>query len=210
MAIREAVLELLAESGYDRLTIDAVAARARAGKTTIYRRWAGKPELVVDALECRAVHDPVPDTGSLRGDLYAMIGRTTSRNSRFDGQLVLGVVSALGRDAELRTVFREHFIAGKLDLFREIFERAVGRGEVTTDRDVDLLASLVPALMLQHLLVHGELPEPTLAKRIVDEIILPLALETTTATPTGLACNADDAYVDHEHDEVRRSPLEER
>ncbi|MHB1518645.1 MAG: TetR/AcrR family transcriptional regulator [Acidimicrobiales bacterium] len=209
MAIREAVLELLAESGYDRLTIDAVAARARAGKTTIYRRWAGKPELVVDALGCRTVHDPVPDTGSLRGDLYVMTRRATSRNSQFDGQLMLGVVSALGRDAELRTVFRENFFAGKLDLFREIFERAVRRGEVATDRDIDLLASLIPALMLQYLLVHGELPEPTFAKQVVDEIILPLALTTTTATPTGVAGNAGDAYVDHEDDLVRRSPLEE-
>src|ERR1700679_672658 len=68
-ALRDAALELLAEIGYDRLTIDSVAARAHASKTTIYRRWSGKAELVVDALNCLKDSRPVPDTGSLSGDL---------------------------------------------------------------------------------------------------------------------------------------------
>jgi AcrR family transcriptional regulator len=58
-------LELLAEIGYDRLTIDAVAARAHASKPTIYHRWSGKAELVVDALGCLKGAPPLPDTGSL-------------------------------------------------------------------------------------------------------------------------------------------------
>src|SRR5471030_1961694 len=72
VALREAALKLLAEIGYDRLTIDSVAARARASKTTIYRRWSGKAELVVDALNCLKGSPPVPDTGTLAGDLAAM------------------------------------------------------------------------------------------------------------------------------------------
>ena len=71
-ALRDAALELLAEIGYDRLSIDAVAARAKASKMTIYRRWSGKAELVVDALSSLRKPGEVPDTGSLRGDLEAM------------------------------------------------------------------------------------------------------------------------------------------
>ena len=71
-ALREAALELLADVGYDRLTLEAVAARARAGKTTIYRRWSGKAELVVDALVSAKGPLGFPDTGSLAGDLRAV------------------------------------------------------------------------------------------------------------------------------------------
>src|ERR1700677_2004443 len=103
-ALREAALELLAEIGYDRLSIDAVAARARASKMTIYRRWSGKAELVVDALRCLKKPRPMPDTGSLRGDLTAMAGSSESPDARFDAKLVLGMVSALARNPELRQV----------------------------------------------------------------------------------------------------------
>ena len=69
LVLREAALALLAEVGYDRLTMDAVAARARAAKTTIYRRWRDKAELVVDSLNSLKGVPDIPDTGSLRDDL---------------------------------------------------------------------------------------------------------------------------------------------
>ena len=75
MILRDAALVLLAEVGYDRLTMDAVAARARAGKTTIYRRWPGKAELVVDSLNCLKGVPDIPDTGSLQQDLR-LLART--------------------------------------------------------------------------------------------------------------------------------------
>src|SRR5689334_11946810 len=74
--ILQATAQLLAEVGYDRLTMDAVAARAHAGKATLYRRWSSKGELVVDALGCAAhgeTPEAAPDTGSLRGDLEALV-----------------------------------------------------------------------------------------------------------------------------------------
>src|SRR5580692_10112751 len=83
IALREAALELLTEIGYDRLTIEAVASRARASKTTIYRRWTGKAELVVDALNGLRSTAPVPDTGSLRGDLEAIARSAASTDNRF-------------------------------------------------------------------------------------------------------------------------------
>ena len=74
--ILEATLDVLAETGYDGMTIDMVAARAKAGKATVYRRWASKSELVFDAVACMKNadidFDNLPDTGSLRGDLIAI------------------------------------------------------------------------------------------------------------------------------------------
>src|ERR1700727_2061901 len=96
-ALRDAALELLAEIGYDRLSNDAVAARAKASKMTIYRRWSGKAELVVDAITCLRKPGEIPDTGSLRGDLEAMASGSDGPDVRFDAQLLLGLVTALAR-----------------------------------------------------------------------------------------------------------------
>src|SRR3954471_7408044 len=67
--ILDAALEVLAEVGYDRLTMDAVAQRAKASKATLYRRWNSKATLIVDGLASQKSTPPVPDTGTLRGDL---------------------------------------------------------------------------------------------------------------------------------------------
>ncbi|MGH3126115.1 MAG: TetR-like C-terminal domain-containing protein, partial [Streptosporangiaceae bacterium] len=188
LVLREAALALLAEVGYDRLTMDAVAARARAAKTTIYRRWPGKAELVVDALTSLKGAPEIPDTGSLRQDLRALAESITSPESQFGAQVTIGMVSALARDAELRRVFREKFIAPRMAGFRTVFERAVARGEMPAGHDLDLLARLFPALGLQQIVTSGELPGTRLACQIMEEVVYPLA----TAPPPG-PCPAPDA-----------------
>jgi len=176
-ALRDAALELLAELGYDRLSIDAVAARAKASKMTIYRRWSGKAELIVDALSSlRKPRELPPDTGSLRGDLEAMARNPVSPDTRFDAQLLLGLVTALARDPELRQVIREHFLGQGGVRIRQVFERAVARGEIPPDRNLDLLISVFPALVLHHLLLFGELPDASFTTQVMDELILPLAV----------------------------------
>jgi AcrR family transcriptional regulator len=175
VALRDATLALLAEIGYDRLTIESVAARAHSSKTTIYRRWAGKAELVVDALNSLKESRPVPDTGSLRGDLEAMADSSASIHNRFDAQLMIGLITALARDAELRRVVRARLIdPGQSDV-RQVFERAVARGEIAPDRNLDILVSLFPALMIHHLLTSGEIPEAHFAQQVMSEVIFPLA-----------------------------------
>lgn len=180
--LRETALTLLAEVGYDRMTMDAVAARAHAGKTTIYRRWSGKAELVVDAL--RRAKDPggIPDTGSLRGDLEALAERASGAHEQFDTQLTIGIVNALAHDAELRQVFREQLMEPRMAEVRVVFERAVDRGEIPEDRDLDLLASVFPALALHHVVTWGEVPGICFARRIIDEVLLPLATAPAVRT----------------------------
>jgi AcrR family transcriptional regulator len=185
LILRDAALALLAEVGYDRLTMDAVAARARAGKTTIYRRWPGKAELVVDSLNCLKGVPEIPDTGSLRQDLRALAGSITSAESQFGAQVTIGMVNALAHDAELRRVFRERFIAPRMAGFRKVFERAVARGEMPDGHDLDLLARLFPALTLHQLVMSGELPDTRFADQIMDEVVYPLA--TAPAARTGPA-----------------------
>jgi AcrR family transcriptional regulator len=182
VALRAAALELLAEIGYDRLTIDSVAARAHASKTTIYRRWSGKAELIVDALNCLKESLPVPDTGSLRGDLEAIAHVSAATDNRFDAQLMIGLITALARDAELRRVVRARLIdPGHSDL-KQVFARAVARGEISDGRDIDLLVSLYPALMIHHLLTSGEIPEAHFAERVMRDVILPLASASSSVS----------------------------
>lgn len=187
-ALREAALELLAEIGYDRLTIDAVAARVHAGKTTIYRRWSNKAELIVDALNAhKGTKDPqgereFPDTGSLRGDLEEIACSAASGDSQFDTQVMIGLVTALPRDPELREVFRERFVVPRTAAMKQVFEWAVARGEISEVRNLDLLVSLFPALVLHQLLVVGETPDLDFTQFVIDDVILPLATSSAIAT----------------------------
>jgi AcrR family transcriptional regulator len=174
-ALRAAALELLAEIGYDRLTMDAVAARARASKATIYRRWPGKAELIVDALQSLKGTSLATDTGSLAGDLDAVARTTASADSQFDAQLMMGLITALARDAELRRVFRERLIDPHTSILKQVFTRAVQRGEMPADSNLDLLVTLYPALMLHHLLTQGKTPGAAYARQVIHEVILPLA-----------------------------------
>jgi AcrR family transcriptional regulator len=181
VAIREAAMDLLSEIGYDRLTMDAVAARAHASKATIYRRWPGKAALVVDALNCSKGSIVEVDTGSLEGDLMALGDGSCSLESRFNAQIMLGLITALAHDAELRDVFRERLIDPRTQVIRSIFERAVARGEVSTERNLDLLVSLFPALMIQQVLVTGEMPDTDFASLVIHDVILPLATAPSTS-----------------------------
>jgi AcrR family transcriptional regulator len=175
-ALRDAALELLAEIGYDRLSIDAVAARAKASKMTIYRRWPGKAELVVDAIRSLRKPGEVPDTGSLRGDLEAMVKSSDTPDARFDAQLMLGLVTALARDPELRQVIREQLLGRGGIRLRRVFERAVARGEIPQGRNLDLLISVFPALVIHHLLLFGEFPDANFTAQVMNDLILPLAV----------------------------------
>jgi AcrR family transcriptional regulator len=180
VAIREAALDLLSEIGYDRLTMDAVAARAHASKATIYRRWQGKAALVVDALNCSKGSMLEPDTGSLEGDLASLSHASCSQENRFNAQIMLGLITALAHDAELRDVVRERMIEPRTKVIRAIFERAVQRGEISTERNLDLLVALLPALMIQQVLITGELPDTDFSTRVINDVILPLATASTS------------------------------
>ena len=120
--VLQATLDVLAEHGYDRLTMDAVATTAKASKATLYRRWSTKQALVVDAVCSQKSSGPVPDTGSLREDLLALYcGLGGFRDAR--GLAVLAaVVTAMSRDEEFAEIYRRDFIAPKIAASRVVFD----------------------------------------------------------------------------------------
>ena len=171
--ILDAALEVLSEVGYDRLTMDAVAQRAKASKATLYRRWNSKATLVVDALATRKATPPVPDSGDLRTDLLTafcgMGGLTDHDTTSTFG----AVMTALTTDPEFAAEFRSRVLQPKAQVSRALFQRAVDRGDVRADLDVDLVAPALAGIVLHRLFVMGEEPGPTLIENVIDQIILP-------------------------------------
>ncbi|MGH9115122.1 MAG: TetR/AcrR family transcriptional regulator [Acidimicrobiales bacterium] len=179
--IREAALDLVAEQGYERVTVDAIAARAGAGKATLYRRWRSKADLVMDALADVKPIGALVDTGSLRGDLSQICTQVADPGNKAIS-VMQGLASALPHDRELMDAFQERFIASRRAAMAEVFARAVARGEMAAGRDVDLLTSVIPALMAYRLMTNSEPPEPSFALHIVDELLIPAATAGAPAT----------------------------
>jgi hypothetical protein len=171
--ILDAALTVLAETGYDRLTMDAVATEAKASKATLYRRWSSKPELVVEAVCSHKVHPPPPDTGTLRGDLIAAHSGMGGLNDPRALAVLAAVVTAMARDADFAATYRREFIGPKLAASRLIFERARARGEIREDVDLDLIAGALPGVVLHRVFLLGEDANPELVAKVIDQIILP-------------------------------------
>lgn len=183
--ILAATVTVVAELGYDRLTMDAVAAAAKASKATLYRRWSTKAELVVDAVS-RAKGCPQPqdvDTGSLRGDLLAVTCGDGGVTDELPMSVVAGLITALQRDEDLKAAFQERFLAPRVGLVNAIFGRAIARGEVAPDADVELLANVVPAMCVHYAYVLGHHPDAEFVGRVIENIVLPAALGPRATGP---------------------------
>lgn len=180
--ILEAALGILTEVGYDRLTMDAVAARAKASKATLYRRWSTKANLVIDALHHEkgpVEQHELPDTGSLRGDLQAAFCGLGGLDDPDAVARFSAVVTAITRDPEFAEAFRRDVIAPKLEASKPIWERARARGEIRDDLDLELLEPALVGIVLHRVFVMGQLPDEDLVTRVIDQIILPAATPTT-------------------------------
>jgi AcrR family transcriptional regulator len=176
-AILDAALELLMEVGYDRLSMDALAERAHAGKATIYRHWSGKAQVVAEAVH-RMKGDgeqvPFPSTGSLRGDLVAALDQIACSSSDVDAAIIAGVMSAMRCDAELAELVRTQVLDAKKGEFNEIIERAVRRGELPQGGSAELVEEVISALLINRLVIRGLPLDEAFATHVVDDIVLPL------------------------------------
>ena len=181
LEILDATLEVLGDVGYDRLTMDAVATRAKASKATLYRRWRGKAELVVDALLVVKHTPEVPDTGTLRGDLIASFCGLGGLTDEQSVATFASVLTAISKDEEFATAFRRDVLAPKVAASRLVFDRARERGELHPDTDVDLLAPALAGIILHRLFILGEHPTEDVIVRVIDQIILPAATNPTCA-----------------------------
>jgi AcrR family transcriptional regulator len=178
-AILDAAVELVAEVGYDCFSMDTLAARARASKATIYRRWSGKAEVVAEAVRRRASHEdvPVPDTGSLREDLVAYLTASCDAMMDEDAALIAGVTRAMRLDPELAALMRTHVIESKHAVTAAMIERAVARGELPGRADAGLLNEVFTALVLNRLLLSDEPLDCAFVAHLVNDIAMPLLLQ---------------------------------
>ena len=180
-AILDAALELIREVGYDRLSMDALAERAHAGKATIYRRWTGKAQVVAEAIRLRkSAHEVDTDTGSLRGDLLGALGQTCASLS-LDEAIVAGVMSAMRTDPELASLIRAQVINadGKFDV---IVQRAIGRGELPSGATADPINEVGPAVVMMQLVFRGELLDDAFTAHLVDDILVPILQHPRNST----------------------------
>ena len=155
-AIIRATLELLVENGYRSLTMEGVRARAGVGKATIYRRWSSKEELVRDAVVF--MHDDIeaPDTGSLRGDYEGMAARVLSAAQRAGAATFMPrLLGEAANDPELHAIFYEHLVAPRRAQMRAVLQRAVARGEIRDDVDVELMIDMFAGPIVYRLLITG-------------------------------------------------------
>ena len=179
LEIYAATLSILAEVGYDRMTMDAVATEAKASKATLYRRWQGKASLVIDALLSTKAPPVVPvDTGTLRGDLLGLFCGHGGLTDQTQTALLSSMITAIGHDPEFAAEFREKFIGPKIALARDIYARAVERGEVRADVDLDILTAALPGIVLHRRFLLGDPATPDLIERVIDQVILPAARRT--------------------------------
>ncbi|MFI9639698.1 TetR/AcrR family transcriptional regulator [Micromonospora sp. NPDC051925] len=171
----EAVLELLREVGYDRLTIDAVAARARASKATVYRHWPGKPQLVAAALRHRHVGVQIPaDTGSLRGDLLELL-RTTAAICTDDSDLMQALIFAMRSSPELENLIRQQVLPAGRVAGVAVVVRAAARGEIPAEAgERDLFHDLAPAMVMSRIMAHGLPADDEFITSLVDQVLIPV------------------------------------
>jgi AcrR family transcriptional regulator len=181
-AILDAAWEQLTAEGYEHFTIDTVTARARTSKPVLYRRWKTREDLLRDTVRHRGAADPpaVPDTGTLRGDLLALLTRAnTTRNP-----MAALVSSMLGSyynqtgptPAELRAEFRGQ----RGSAVQQVVNRAVERGEIDPDRLTPRIIDLPFDLFRNEMMMTLKPVPDHVLRQIVDDIFIPLV---TTQPP---------------------------
>jgi AcrR family transcriptional regulator len=174
-AILQATLEELAAVGYEALTIEAVAARARVGKTTIYRRWPSKMELVMEAISFVHAEVPLIDTGNFRDDLLTILRGAFQLRAPIIEQLVVKLMGEVKSNPEIFQAFMQRQVTPRFQAIFQMIERAKARGELRQDIDPSLIVSLMAGPYFFQVLFAGILPTPeltpVLAEQLVDAVL---------------------------------------
>lgn len=174
-AILAATIAEIEESGYPDLRMERVAARARASKASLYRRWPSKVELVMSAAYTLLPDlATVTDTGDLRGDLLALHRESAELLAGPAGRAIRGLISDALRDPDVAARFRSYTRGSTLQAMQQIVRRADERGELRAGAVTTRQLETGPALLRMHFLTHeGPVPDEVVVE-IVDEVVLPL------------------------------------
>jgi AcrR family transcriptional regulator len=181
-ALRNAAMEVMADVGYRALTMDAVAAHARAGKATIYRRWESKLDLVIDTCNQLVQRNiPEPDHGSIERDLDEFLSAFASFLTGPVGKAAQALVGELPHEPELASAFRESFLLPQRNVLRRIIERGAERGEIRADAPVDTVVELAGAALIYRLMLTDEPLDTRFVDRLLNEALLPLLRQGESA-----------------------------
>lgn len=176
-AILRAAVGLFEESGYPRMTVDAIAERAGASKATIYRWWPGKGAILLEALLSEVEADlAFPDTGSLREDLTAQLSALAHMlgDTRL-GRMTISLLGEAQHDAQLASALRTGWLEPRRAAGREFLNRAVERGEIRANSDPEVvLDGLYGPVYLRLLFGHGPLDRGTI-EALVDQVLQGIA-----------------------------------
>lgn len=174
----EVTLQLLQQHGYDRLTVDAVASTARASKATMYRRWPSKAELVLAAfIEGVRQVGPLPDTGTLRGDLLAL-GEVICAQARQHASTIRAVLFELWQNPALQEVLQKQFLDQRKAGIEHIQLKAVDRGEIQANAMSDELWDLLPGYLIFRSIIPGRPATKHTVQALVDDVIIPALTRT--------------------------------
>lgn len=176
-ALLDAAWEELHQSGYAKLTMERVAERAGTSRAVIYRRWSNRAELVAAAMGHRqtVLSAAIPDTGTLRGDVLAVLRRASARITEMGPDNVIGMLSALlAKDAEFGRLLEQLTRSGS-EVMAAVLAHAAARGEVR--EDITPRVARLPIDLLRHELIFSQQPPShRVLEEIVDDIFLPLVL----------------------------------
>lgn len=166
-------LEVLQEQGYDRLTVESVATRARASKATMYRRWPSKADLVLAAFieGTRNLAIP-PRTGALRSDLLE-IGRTTCQQAREHARTMRAVLNEMSHSPALQAVMQEKFVLQRKLVIDGVLADAVERGEIDASAINEEIYDLLPGYLVFRAVVADRTPTDETVRILVDDVLLP-------------------------------------
>lgn len=170
-AVLAATLDELVEHGIDGVSVAAVAARAGVHETSVYRRWRTREDLIVDTLlERSAAEIPVPDTGSIRGDLIGLANSVIDYLSTPVGHALVRM-SALTVEDESLADARAHFFLARLRRMQIVVDRAVRRGELAAGTDARLVLEMLVAPLHVRAILTGEPLAPELPEQLADMLL---------------------------------------
>ncbi len=174
-AILDAALDLLVTNGYQGMTMEGIAQRAGIGKATLYRRFADKAEVVVEAVRTHGCDQvPMIDSGDIRADLLAFLDGMARSLAGVDGPIMAAVATEKVRHPELQREFERVFVTDRRRFLRHMIAAAVERGDLPASTDVELLALIGPAVLWQQLTMEAS-PKQLLKlpERIVAQFLPP-------------------------------------
>jgi AcrR family transcriptional regulator len=185
-AICRAVIELLNENSYESVTMDAVAARAKASKATIYRRWSNKDELVVEALQGMVAGRDLtlPDTGNLREDIIARIDQQMRDPvvALVNTAALKVLVYAASSDPDLASQMRTSIRDSQLAAWQTFLHRAHARGELQCEVDAALVFEVVQGQFCARTGVEAEAVDDGYVEHLVDYVLMPVILHAGSAS----------------------------